>query len=73
MTPLEISDHQARRTSHAAPGRGGAVDLPEAERRRCKAVADALSAIARSGDFARLATCSPRAGPIGGLNIDAGY
>ncbi|KAH8059716.1 phosphoglycerate dehydrogenase [Aureococcus anophagefferens] len=38
------------------------------ERRRYAAVADAINAVAKSGDFARLAT-----GPIGGLNIDAGY
>ncbi|KAH8054356.1 phosphoglycerate dehydrogenase [Aureococcus anophagefferens] len=42
--------------------------LPETERRRYAAVADAINAVAKSGDFARLAT-----GPIGGLNIDAGY
>ena len=51
-----------------SPHRGGAVGLPETERRRYAAVADAINAVAKSGDFARLAT-----GPIGGLNIDAGY
>ena len=51
-----------------SPHRGGAVGLPETEARRYAAVAKALNAVAKSGDFRRLAT-----DPIGTLDIDAGY
>ena len=46
----------------------GAVGLPETERRRYAAVAAALNAVAKTGDFRALAT-----GAISTLDPDAGY
>ena len=51
-----------------SPHRGGAVGLPETERRRYAAVAAALNAVAKTGDFRALAT-----GAISTLDPDAGY
>ena len=58
----------SRAATVLSPHRGGAVGLPETEARRYAAVAKALNAVAKSGDFRRLAT-----DPIGALDIDAGY